>query len=528
MKRLLMAVAISIVIVSGWNMLAAYMGWLPQPSVTPPPRQPEVVADKVQEPAQSVAQQATKKALNSTIITVDTPLYRAEFLQDGAILRSFILKEYTLVAEEAKLLALTSAKATTFGNMGLLVNAEPTWGVLNWEASTTFVSLEQGTKQITFVGKGKEYTVERIFTFYADTYAIEENTRVTPLKTVGAVQVAYTLDATPINEMTNYDVTRVVWSEKGSITEIKDTEELDKGKEIQAQIDWAGVMDRYFLLAVMPVLQAQHTTRIRKEDGVFRVALYEMLEQKDGAVPQSSVRYWLGPKQPRLLKQQPNNLVDSINYGFFSFLSKPLLLLLEYIYKYVQNYGVAIILLTLIIKIIFWPLSKRSFASMKKMREIQPLIEGVREKYKDNKEEMNKEIMRLYKMYNVNPLGGCLPLLVQIPVFFALYEVLLNAIALRHAAFIATIPFTDISWLTDLSAKDPFYITPIAMGISMFIQQLITPAIGDPVQRKIMLAMPLVFTVFFLNFPSGLVIYWLFSNIFSILQQWAINRPAKA
>ena len=528
MKRLLMAVAISIVIVSGWNMLAAYMGWLPQPSVTSSSQQPEAVADKVQEPEQSIAQQATKKALSSAIVTVDTPLYRAEFLQDGAVLRSFILKEYTRIAEETKLLALTSPQATAFGNMGLLVNAKPTWGMLDWEASTTFVSLEKESKQITFIGKGEEYTVERVFTFYADTYAIEENTRVTPLKTAREVQLAYTLDATPINEMTSYDVTRVVWSEKGTIAETKDVEELEKGKEIQSQVDWAGVMDRYFLLALMPSLREQHTTRIRKEDGVFRIALYEILQQKENAVAQSSVRYWLGPKQPQLLRQQPNNLSASINYGFFSFLSKPLLLLMEYIYKYVHNYGVAIIILTLIIKIIFWPLSKKSFASMKKMREIQPLIEGVREKYKDNKEEMNKEIMRLYKVYNVNPLGGCLPLLVQIPVFFALYEVLLNAIALRHAAFIATIPFTHIPWITDLSVKDPFYITPIAMGITMFIQQLITPATGDPVQRKIMLMMPLVFTVFFLNFPSGLVIYWLFSNIFSILQQWAINRPAKA
>jgi YidC/Oxa1 family membrane protein insertase len=161
---------------------------------------------------------------------------------------------------------------------------------------------------------------------------------------------------------------------------------------------------------------------------------------------------------------------------------------------------------------------------MEKMKKIQPLMAQVREKYKDDRDQMNKEVMRLYKAHKVNPAGGCLPMILQIPVFFALYQALLGAIELRHAPFIAHLPMTDLVWLADLSAKDPFYITPIIMGATMFLQQKMTPTAGDPTQAKIMLFMPIVFTFIFLNFPSGLVVYWMVNNILSIAQQWMIAR----
>ncbi|MDO9079815.1 MAG: membrane protein insertase YidC, partial [Desulfuromonadales bacterium] len=202
--------------------------------------------------------------------------------------------------------------------------------------------------------------------------------------------------------------------------------------------------------------------------------------------------------------------------GFFEILAKPLFYVLKFFYDYVGNYGWAIILLTVLIKIIFWPLTDKSYKSMKAMQTLQPEMTKLREKHKNDRDTLNKEIMTLYKEHRVNPLGGCLPMLVQIPVFFALYQVLMNMIELRHAPF--------IFWLTDLSVKDPYYITPLVMGATMFIQQKLTPSQLDPIQQKIFLAMPIVFTFLFLNFPSGLVVYWLVNNVLTIAQQLSVNR----
>jgi YidC/Oxa1 family membrane protein insertase len=207
-------------------------------------------------------------------------------------------------------------------------------------------------------------------------------------------------------------------------------------------------------------------------------------------------------------------------------LSKPLLKLLHLFHGFVGNWGLAIILLTIVIKIVFWPLSHKSYKSMNQMKKIQPLMAKVREQYKDDRQKMNEEMMRLYKTYKVNPAGGCLPMLLQIPVFLGLYQALLGAIELRHAPFIAHVPFTDLIWLADLSAKDPFYVTPVIMGATMFLQQKMTPSPGDPTQAKMMLFMPVIFTFLFLNFPAGLVVYWLVNNVLSIAQQWMMLRKA--
>jgi YidC/Oxa1 family membrane protein insertase len=192
----------------------------------------------------------------------------------------------------------------------------------------------------------------------------------------------------------------------------------------------------------------------------------------------------------------------------------------------VHNYGVAVILLTVLIKLIFWPLSQKSYKSMDQMKRLQPMLTKLREKYADDKERLNQEVMQLYKTYKVNPAGGCLPMVVQIPVFFGLYKALLGSIELRHAPFISHVPFTDLVWMADLSVKDPYYVTPLIMGATMFIQQKMTPTGGDPMQAKIMLLMPVVFTFMFLNFPAGLVVYWLVNNVLSIGQQWWMMRKA--
>jgi len=243
-------------------------------------------------------------------------------------------------------------------------------------------------------------------------------------------------------------------------------------------------------------------------------------------------KLFFGPKSIKILKGVGHSLDLAVNFGWFTILAKPCLWLMNALYGFIPNYGVAIIILTLLIKIVLWPLGAKSYKSMSEMKKIQPLMKEIREKYKDDKKKMNEEVMALYRTYKINPLGGCLPMVVQIPVFFALYRMLYSAIELRHAPF--------FWWIHDLSAPDrlfnfgfkiPFMEPPygipvltIVMGATMLLQQKMSPPMGDPTQAKMMMLMPVVFTVIFINFSSGLVLYWLVNNVLSIAQQYYIQK----
>src|SRR5208283_4201968 len=219
------------------------------------------------------------------------------------------------------------------------------------------------------------------------------------------------------------------------------------------------------------------------------------------------------------LQQYHAGLEYVIDFGFFSIIARPLFWVLKLFYKTFHNYGVVIVILTTIVRIPFIPLVSKGQQSMKKLQDIQPRMAEIREKYKNDPQKMQREIMELYKKHKVNPMGGCLPMLLQIPVFFALYKVLLISIELRGAPFML--------WIHDLSLKDPSYVMPIIMGITMVIQQKMTPSSMDPAQQKMMMIMPVVFTFMFLSFPSGLVVYWLVNNLLSIAQQSYTNRKLK-
>ncbi|HZE21985.1 MAG TPA: membrane protein insertase YidC, partial [Desulfobaccales bacterium] len=241
-----------------------------------------------------------------------------------------------------------------------------------------------------------------------------------------------------------------------------------------------------------------------------------------GQTAQVSYLLYFGPKNIKDLN--PYGLARAVNFGWFDFLGKPLLFVLNWLDSFCGNYGWSIIVLTVLLRIVFWWPNHKSYKSMKDMQKLQPKVAKIREKYKDDREAMNKELMALYRTFKVNPMAGCLPMLLQLPVFIALYNVLGYAIELRHAPFVPVLPFTHIVWLADLSAKDPLLITPLLMGATMFIQQKMTPTAGDPTQAKMMMFLPVVFTFLFLNFASGLVIYWLVNNILSIAQQYYTNK----
>jgi YidC/Oxa1 family membrane protein insertase len=304
--------------------------------------------------------------------------------------------------------------------------------------------------------------------------------------------------------------------------EKKEFKDIAENKTLEGEILWTAFEEKYFLSAVLPQKELPHQVQVGRPNAnalAYRL-VFPHLTLKPGEKKSYLFALYLGPKEISLLEKQGSKLEKIINFGWFDIVAKPLLISLNFFYRFCGNYGIAIILITVIIKILFWPLTHKSFQSMKDMQKLQPEMQKLKEKYKDKKEELNREIMALYKKYNVNPLGGCLPILLQIPVFIALYSVLQDSIELRHANFISF-------WINDLSAHDPTYISPLLMGASMFYQQKMTPSSADPTQAKMMLMMPIVFTFMFLNFPAGLVLYWLVNNVLSIVQQFYINKTSR-
>jgi len=286
-------------------------------------------------------------------------------------------------------------------------------------------------------------------------------------------------------------------------------------------LEWIAYEKTYFAAAIIPQNKDSAAIIFKKDTeeergSIFIGAKYPLRVLKPGSEVKDSFEVYIGPKRKEDLIKIAGHFGEIIDYGWFTFLAKPLIWFLKWVYTYVPNYGIAIILLTIIIKILFWPLTEKSFGSMQKMQKIQPKMTALREKYKGDPARMNKEVMDLYKRHGVNPLGGCLPMILQIPVFFALYEGLLVAIEMRGAPFLL--------WIRDLSAMDPLLITPLLMGITMYIQQKMMPTGMDPKQAKMMNLMPIMFTVFFLGFPSGLVIYWLLNNILTIGHQYLIQK----
>jgi YidC/Oxa1 family membrane protein insertase len=288
---------------------------------------------------------------------------------------------------------------------------------------------------------------------------------------------------------------------------------------MEGPFTWIASEDMYFVAALMASKDTTGAVARKGSGERVEVGIYTQNQLSPGSASAMDVIAYIGPKEMASLRAVSPSLTKTIALGIFGFIAKPLLDMLNFFYKYVGNYGISIIILSTLIKIVFIPFSTISHRSMKKMSKLQPQINALRDRYKKDRDKLNQEIMKLYQENKVNPASGCLPILVQIPVFFALYRALLGAIELRHAPF--------YFWIIDLSAKDPLYITPIFMGATMVLQQKMTPTTGDPRQAQIMMFMPIVFTALFLSFPVGLVIYWTVNNILTIGHQYWMNRSLK-
>ncbi len=281
---------------------------------------------------------------------------------------------------------------------------------------------------------------------------------------------------------------------------------------------WIAMIQHYFVGAWIPEPDKvnRYYTKALTGDRFLIGIVSPTLSLAPGADGSVTSRLYVGPKDQNVLPEVAPGLELTVDYGMLTVIAQPLFWLLNWIHKVVGNWGWAIILLTLLIKLAFYKLSETSYRSMANMRKMQPRIQALRDRYGDDKQRLNQAMMEMYKKEKINPLGGCLPIVVQIPVFIALYWVLLESVELRQAPF--------MFWLSDLSTKDPYYVLPILMGVSMFFQQRLNPAPPDPIQAKIMMSLPIVFTFMFLWFPSGLVLYWLVNNLLSIAQQWHITR----
>jgi YidC/Oxa1 family membrane protein insertase len=372
-----------------------------------------------------------------------------------------------------------------------------------------------------FNGKIK---VEKIFTFNPDNYSIALDVKVSNLTDTPMTQIPH------LNWYQYVDPKRVEdsYGHEGPVAYVsksikrKKVSDISTDTNLGPDVSWGGFENKYFMALIIP--QDPSLTSINMSKDSSNMVSLDIKRTKSIIPPDQSGLFsyalFIGPKDYTLLKKQGISLEEAIEFDSFipglKWLSIALLFFVKFLHQYFSNYGVAIIILTILIKIIFWPLGNISYRSMKEMQKLQPKINELKEKYKNDKSKIGQETMAMYRSHKVNPMSGCLPILIQIPVFIGLYNTLLYAIELRHSPF--------FWWIQDLSAKDPYYITPIIMGATQFIQQKMTPTVGDPMQAKIMLLMPVVFTFIFLNFPAGLVIYWLLNNILSIGQQYYINR----
>lgn len=525
-KRVLIAVLLSIAVLYGYSFFApkpptpapAVTKEAPTGAVTPATTAPPVAPPQVAPSAPSVGESGPEKD-----VIVETDVFTAVFSSRGASLKKFVLKKYTDGSGvTGNPIPLIDAKAPENYSLrtGVVSTDIGQNSLYSVQADKVTVS-GSDTRDIEFhYASSQGLVVKKTYTVKGDSYSLDlkeqfVNSGSAPQK--GTPQIILNNRIDPKGEEASFEAYGPVTYTDTLITEkVKDL--LKGAKNYQGAINWTGFSDKYFLNAVIGEKGSVGAVQVIRTPAnhVENVISAPPLSLNPGESTVVSYKVYLGPKDLDILKSQGYSLEEAIDFGWFSALAKPLLYAMKYFYKYTGNYGVAIIIITVILKILFFPLTHKSYKSMKEMQKLQPRMTELREKFKNDRDAMNRAVMELYKTHKVNPLGGCLPMLVQIPVFFALYKALMYSIELRHAPFML--------WITDLSAKDPYYVTPIIMGVTMFIQQKMTPTNMDPVQAKMMLALPVVFTFMFLNFPSGLVLYWLVNNILTIAQQAYINK----
>ncbi|MDI6796829.1 MAG: membrane protein insertase YidC [Desulfatibacillaceae bacterium] len=515
---------------------------LPQPGSRPDPAMPPAALTPPPAPQAGMEQQAVEAA-PERIITVETPLFVAQLSSQGATLVHLLLKDYRktneadsppkeLVVLPANMGTLETelADGSTPGLAGAVFNVSADGDLL-------VVDNANGNREVVFFWTSPYgVKVEKKFVFRPDAYVMD---LVVTVYNGSGGPLSDRLGVTLVSQMEQ--VSRYGFEGPVALLDRR-LEEIKIGKvrkdgllAKEGNIGFSGIMTRYFLSALIPETAQNASMRFtpREASVIAATLIHPRMVLAPGQQQVFAHQAYFGPKSPHMLKQGGELLTKALNFGWFDIIAKPCLLLMIWIHdSLIPNYGVAIILITILVKLLFWPLSNKSYRSMNQMKKLAPLMQEIREKHKDDKRKMNEEVFALYRTYKVNPMSGCLPMLLQIPVFIALYKMLYGAIELRHAPFML--------WINDLSAPDrlftflniPFIEPPglpvltLIMGASMFLQQKMAPPPADPMQAKMMMALPIVFTFIFIGFPSGLVLYWLVNNLLSMAQQYYIQKKA--
>ena len=470
---------------------------------------------------------------NSTF-TVETDLYRATISLEGGSLVDLYLKNYQEQNDPAKpyhYFVPARHYAAQSGLIGAgLPNHKTLFSRIGAENDNGELTLADGQNQIRVVLEAPAQNgvkVQKILTFSRNDYQIQtawniENGGDSALSNVQAYYQLLRDNSTPEGGQFLATFTGpAVYTDEDKYQKVEFADIADNSAKFTKTADngWVALVQHYFVAAWVPQGNTAREFYMRKlgNSEVFRAGLIiPVANIAAGSSANVEMPLYTGPQEQSRLEKLHANLPLVVDYGWLTIIAAPIFWLLEAIHTLVGNWGWAIIVLTIIIKAVFFPLSAASYKSMAKMRLITPRLTQIRERYADDRAAMNREMMQLYQTEKINPLGGCLPILVQIPVFIALYWVLLGAVEMRGAPW--------LGWISDLASPDPYFILPIIMIVSMVVQMKLNPAPTDPIQAKVMMIMPFAFGIMFLFFPAGLVLYWVVNNILSIAQQWHITR----
>jgi YidC/Oxa1 family membrane protein insertase len=549
--RLFLFAALAFVAMLIWQQWQLDYG--PQPvtssaGVNPTPSVPEQAAEADSSNIVDLPDQADGLALDATatlettasiapesLVTVETDVVIAVIDRKGGVIRSLKLKKYPVSLDQPEQgleIVHSDAESLHVIQSGLRnrSNTAPTHHSVYQTAKSQY-RLQDGDDRIIvpLVWEQDGIKVIQTYEFKRGDYLIEVKHRVENNTDQDWQGSQYR----QIQRMRPLSQSRILITYTGAVyynEEVKyekvDFDDMEDSQlKLNFQGGWIAMLQHYFLSAWIPPQDgtnlAYSIANTTRQPATYTIGLRSANALvSPGNSTEFTSQLFIGPKLVKRLEEITPGLELTVDYGVLTFLSKPLYWLLSLYHSYVGNWGLAIILLTLTIKAVFYKLSETSYRSMAKMRKVGPRLKTLKERYGSDKKRMNQAMMELYKTEKINPMGGCLPILVQIPVFIALYWALLETVDLRQAPF--------IFWIEDLSVKDPFFVLPIIMGISMVIQQKLNPTPPDPIQAKVMMALPFVFTFFFAFFPSGLVLYWVVNNILSIAQQWVITKRIEA
>lgn len=500
---------------------------------------PTINVDHIKSPTKiSKTQEILPSKTESNPITVLTDVYKLEISPiNGTITKVALLKYNKTLNDKTPLVLLNDNPNSLYLAQSGIINANLNKNDITFTSAKTHYNLgDKNTLEVVLMAKVDGIDLTKTFTFTKGSYdiklsqALQNNSGESFTgKFYGQILRKDDTTSTSLLDVHSYatftGVTLSSTQDKYQKESYKDI--ASNAQNIRTTQGWAAMVQHYFLSAWVP---ENATVGIGNENTIFTRSLGDGTYTTGVAMPTFTLasgesatdnsQLYIGPTIKTNLDTVAPNLALTVDYGWLWFISDLIFWAMTLIYSVVGNWGVAIILVTFLIKLIFYPLSAKSYRSMAKMRLLQPKIKQLKERYGDDKQKMTQQMMQMYKREKVNPVGGCLPMVVQIPVFIALYWVLLESVQLRQAPF--------IFWIHDLSVKDPFYVLPVLMGISMFVQQRLNPAPPDPMQAKIMMFMPIIFTVMFLNFPAGLVLYWLTNNVLGVLQQWWVMKQVSA